>query len=215
MRSRPAGRMSDASVSVLRPVRRAYRAARHGWRPLLVALRRRRGQGRVQRSVPLRREDRSDKRLRMHVLVDLVHERLPARGLRVVEVGTRTGRTSRHLARYCPQIDELFAVDLAPAPRAFDGLERVHFLQGRSDAIAERFDDASLDLVFIDADHAEEAVLVDLAAWVPKVRPGGIVAGHDYASAHHPGVKPAVDAFFREHRHPVQLEANKVWWTFR
>jgi len=207
-------------MKILRPIhraiRRSYRAIRHGWRPLLVALRRRRDQHVVQRSVPLRPEDRSDKRRRMHVLVDLVHECLPAHGLRVVEVGTRTGRTARHLARYCPQIESIVAVDIEPPPPgAFDGLERVRFVQGWSDAVAKQFDDESLDLVFLDADHSEEGVGSDLAAWVPKVRPGGIVAGHDYAARHHPGVKPAVDAFFREHGHPVKLEANKVWWTVR
>lgn len=40
--------------------------------------------------------------------------------------------------------------------------------------------DGSLDFVYIDANHVKAAVLEDLAAWVPKVRPGGIVAGHDY-----------------------------------
>jgi len=200
----------------MRPLRRAYRSLRHLWRPVLAGLRRRRGQGVVQRSVPLRPEDRSDKRRRMHVLVDLVHERIPGVGLRVVEVGTRTGRTSRHLARYCPQVEEIFAVDLEPPPPgAFDALDRVSFLHGRSDDVAKGFDDGSLDLVFIDADHSEAGVLSDLEAWVPKVRPGGIVAGHDYAARHHPGVKAAVERFFRDHRHPVQLEANKVWWTFR
>src|SRR4030042_4621210 len=38
----------------------------------------------------------------------------------------------------------------------------------------------SLDFVFIDADHAYEAVKQDLNAWTKKVRPGGIVSGHDY-----------------------------------
>lgn len=200
----------------MRPLRRVYRRIRHLWRPLAVALRRRRGQDAVQLSVPLRSEDRSDRRRRMHVLVDLIHERLPATGLRVVEVGTRTGRTSRHLARYCPQIREGYAVDLEPPPPGvFDGLDRLTFLQGWSDAVAKRFDDESLDLVFIDADHSEGGVRTDLAAWVPKVRPGGIVAGHDYAARHHPGVKIAVDDFFRDHGHPVKLEANKVWWTIR
>jgi predicted O-methyltransferase YrrM len=208
--------MKLASGPGVKPVRRAYRALRHRWRPLLLRLRRRRGQREVQRSVPLRPEDRSDKRRRMHVLVDLVHERLPARGLRVVEVGTRTGRTARHLARYCPQIDSIVAVDLEPPPPGvFDGLERVRFVRGWSDAVAKTFDDASLDLVFLDADHSEEGVLSDLHAWLPKVRPGGVVSGHDYGARHHPGVKAAVDAFFRDHPHAVRLEANKVWWTVR
>ena len=35
------------------------------------------------------------------------------------------------------------------------------------------------DLVFIDADHEEEAVLADINMWEPRLRPGGILAGHD------------------------------------
>ena len=200
----------------MRPVRRAYRVLRHGWRPLLRAWRRRRRQDEIQRSVPLESADRSDRRRRMNVLVDLVHERLPGVGLRVVEVGTRTERTARHLARYCPQVDMVFAIDLEPPPSdSLDAVERVTFLQGWSDAVAKRFDDESVDLVFLDADHSEDGVLRDLQAWLPKVRPGGIVAGHDYGARRHPGVKPAVDRVFREHEHPVRLAANKVWWTFR
>lgn len=42
-----------------------------------------------------------------------------------------------------------------------------------------------------------------------------IVAGHDYGSHNHPGVKIAVDAFLADHPHPLTLEANKVWWTVR
>lgn len=70
----------------------------------------------------------------------------------------------------------------------------------RSTEAAERLADASLDFVYIDARHDYPAVLEDLAAWVPKVRPGGIVAGHDYLDGDLPegrfGVKSAVDEFF-------------------
>lgn len=40
--------------------------------------------------------------------------------------------------------------------------------------------DESVDYVFIDASHDGESVRQDLEAWVPKVKPGGIMAGHDY-----------------------------------
>jgi predicted O-methyltransferase YrrM len=36
-----------------------------------------------------------------------------------------------------------------------------------------------LDFLFVDGDHSEEAVEADLAAWLPKLKPGGIVALHD------------------------------------
>lgn len=40
--------------------------------------------------------------------------------------------------------------------------------------------DGSLDFVYVDSNHAKAYVLEDLAAWTPKVRSGGIVAGHDF-----------------------------------
>jgi hypothetical protein len=39
--------------------------------------------------------------------------------------------------------------------------------------------DAAFDLVFIDADHSYASTLGDIRAWRPKVRPGGILCGHD------------------------------------
>lgn len=40
--------------------------------------------------------------------------------------------------------------------------------------------DRSLDFVFIDGNHVFDAVTADLLAWMPKVKPSGFVAGHDY-----------------------------------
>jgi len=44
---------------------------------------------------------------------------------------------------------------------------------------ANIFRDKSLDLVFIDADHRYQEVKKDIRAWLPKVREGGIISGHD------------------------------------
>ncbi len=57
---------------------------------------------------------------------------------------------------------------------------------------ADRYCDESLDFVFIDAAHDEDSVSRDLAAWWPKVRPGGIMAGHDLDRE---GVRAALTAF--------------------
>ncbi len=47
-------------------------------------------------------------------------------------------------------------------------------------AAAQEFADDSCDAVFIDADHHKPHVLADIAAWLPKVKPGGVLCGHDY-----------------------------------
>lgn len=61
--------------------------------------------------------------------------------------------------------------------------------------------DGSLDFVYIDGNHHYDYVQEDLRVWMPKVRSGGIVSGHDYViNPRKPQiqVKAAVDAFTRE-----------------
>ena len=43
-----------------------------------------------------------------------------------------------------------------------------------------RFEDNSIDFVYVDARHDYKGVLEDLRLYWPKVRQGGILAGHDY-----------------------------------
>lgn len=40
--------------------------------------------------------------------------------------------------------------------------------------------DGSMDFVYLDGNHEKSHVLADLAAWMPKVRRGGILSGHDF-----------------------------------
>jgi predicted O-methyltransferase YrrM len=44
---------------------------------------------------------------------------------------------------------------------------------------AKHFPDASVAIAFIDAGHDYVDVLRDITAWLPKIKPGGILAGHD------------------------------------
>jgi hypothetical protein len=70
-------------------------------------------------------------------------------------------------------------------------------------AAAPRIPDGSLDFVYIDSNHRAEFVQQDLNAWVPKVRVGGIVAGHDYGNHKKKPfiqVQPVVDEFVASHR---------------
>jgi len=60
---------------------------------------------------------------------------------------------------------------------------------------ANFYHDASLDFVFIDAAHDYESVKKDIIAWFPKIKKGGVIAGHDYTWCD--DVKKAVNEFFK------------------
>lgn len=47
---------------------------------------------------------------------------------------------------------------------------------------ADYFLDNSVDQIFIDAGHSYEAVIKDIKAWLPKMKDGAIMAGHDYTA---------------------------------
>lgn len=69
-------------------------------------------------------------------------------------------------------------------------------IRNTSLSASSEFADSSLDFVFIDASHEYEDVKADILAWLPKVKPGGILAGHDYYAEgydYFPGVKQAVN----------------------
>jgi hypothetical protein len=70
--------------------------------------------------------------------------------------------------------------------------------------------DRSLDFVYIDANHEAEYVTADLTSWWPKVRAGGMLAGHDYRAVDAKPfiqVKPAVDAF-------TAAQGIRPWFVF-
>ncbi len=59
---------------------------------------------------------------------------------------------------------------------------------------SKHFKDSSVDFVFIDADHSYDSVVKDINSWLPKIRKGGMISGHDYFNPC--GVKKAVDERF-------------------
>jgi predicted O-methyltransferase YrrM len=63
--------------------------------------------------------------------------------------------------------------------RRYGGEDVIRPLRRTSLEAASLFPDASLDLVFLDGDHSYSQVRQDIQAWLPKVRPGGVLCGHD------------------------------------
>lgn len=88
-------------------------------------------------------------------------------------------------------------------------------VKARSPECASNYADSTLDLVYLDANHSYEAVLTDLRAWVPKIRKGGAIAGHDYLDGALPegnfGVKSAVNDFFGRAPDIVTRESWATW----
>lgn len=61
----------------------------------------------------------------------------------------------------------------------FGGAAWVEAHRNNSLEASTEFKDASVDMVFVDADHRYDAVRSDLLIWLPKIRPRGIMCGHD------------------------------------
>ena len=76
---------------------------------------------------------------------------------------------------------------------------RVEVIRKESAEGSKGFKDNFFDFIYIDANHTYKYVCEDLALWYPKLKPGGILAGHDYlngiAYGTIFGVKRAVDEF--------------------
>ena len=118
-----------------------------------------------------------------------------------VEVGVAEGNYSRDFLRFWP--GSYWMVDLWRHIDGYDdvmngpddehkerhrlAMEVAHHYPGRcavlrmdTVAASQQFADGSLDFVYIDADHSYEGCKRDVLAWAPKVRSGGVLAGHDY-----------------------------------
>lgn len=150
-----------------------------------------------------------------------------------VEVGVAAGEYSDVIMRYNPQLEAMYGVDphlpykgykdfvrlgtfdsLETKARALlGGYDNYHFVKKFSVEASEDFKDGSLDFVYIDANHSEPWVSQDIAAWTPKVRKGGIVAGHDYArikgndneDSKNWAVIPAITKYARENNYQLYI----------
>lgn len=60
--------------------------------------------------------------------------------------------------------------------------QNIKIIRQFSDLAADFFPDNFFDFVYIDADHSREGCYKDLISWYPKIKPNGILSGHDYIS---------------------------------
>ena len=158
------------------------------------------------------------------------------------EIGLGKGKTIRHLVKNITDPDfilygidpyerysELHGKGLRHSEDSFkynmkemlDSVsdERFVFYNEYSHDGASHFEDRSIDFIFIDGNHTFKHVLQDMKDWYPKVRDGGILAGHDYYS---PGkthqyrqVGKAVDKFCKEIKVDTLFAPDHVWYFYK
>lgn len=137
---------------------------------------------------------------------------------RGAEVGVWKGGFSEHICQQMPGVSLLCVDPWTPYAAYREAkndpvlIETAHHEAARrlapfdatlmrmpSRAAADLVRDYSLDFVYIDGNHERAYVLEDLELWTRKLRPGGMLSGHDYrdAPANKPfiQVKDAVDHF--------------------
>ena len=88
-------------------------------------------------------------------------------------------------------------------------LKNVNILRKPSEEAAKDFEDESLDIVFIDARHNYESVVKDIKLWLPKVKMGGVLCGHDYSLSFF-GVIEAVNELIGYDN--VSIKSDATWF---
>jgi len=103
---------------------------------------------------------------------------------------------------------------------------RAIILKEMSVEASNRFGNNTLDFCYIDGDHSLEGIYSDIVSWFPKIRVGGILAGHDYKDGRNSGIqdyhggqlfyriKTVVDDYCQRYGHKLNVVGGivKSWW---
>jgi len=111
-----------------------------------------------------------------------------------------------------------FMINKLTGQHAFDTFKKaiepyksnVSYMKMKSVEASKHFNNSSIDFVFIDGDHSYLGCYMDIACWYKKVKPGGLIAGHDYLDSTMPGVTRAVRDLL-----PHAVTTSKKCWMYR
>lgn len=139
----------------------------------------------------------------------------------IVEIGSYLGKSTRALADNTEGV--VLAVDTWKGPLGLNDSGPIEpfeqkFRENLADLIAINkvvplTPDSPLlqrvipDFVFIDGDHHYEAVKKDILTWKQRIRPGGVISGHDSCC---PDVEKAVYELLPS---IIFVESTQIWWA--
>ena len=153
---------------------------------------------------------------------------------KIAEIGVYDGATTIRVLEECSQVKEYWAIDLwqqvrigTPGYGKISTLNQVswnknylkvcrfmfHFpslkiIHASSSGASGLFSSEYFDLIFVDANHSYEAVLADIELWLPKMKLGGLLTGHDFENTDFPGVKKAVTEKFGD---GIEVYKGGIW----
>jgi len=156
------------------------------------------------------------------------------------EVGVAKGIGSRNLLQQLPQL-KLYSIDAWATLRkgigeAYTGWgscqwekvfnqtrrrlewagERSQIIRKPSQVAAKQLANHSLDFAYIDGEHTYKGCKADLMSYLPLIKPGGLLCGHDYNRPKEAkgiwGVKRAVDELSAAIGKPVELGMETSWF---
>eukprot|EP00400_MALV-I_sp_L67-5_P000855 gene855-953_t len=139
---------------------------------------------------------------RYHILADVWRDfGLDKQPRKTAEIGVNNAISSQFMLRQFSNIEHFYAVDPyigsdaifeEATNRLSEFGDKVTQYRSLSLEAAEKVENDSLDFVFIDGDHSRKEVYNDVIAWTPKLKKGGILAGHDLFNPAFEGVYAAI-----------------------
>jgi hypothetical protein len=165
------------------------------------------------------------------IITDLINTHQYKQGC---EIGVAYGLQSKYILEHT-KIEKLYSIDPYKHFESYDdimNLPQMHFdilyekvkarlsifgsrsilIRNTSVDGSKEIKDASLDFVYIDANHSYDAVKEDIDTWEPKVISGGLICGDDYVVF--PSTAQAVNEYASKKNLFLNVKGNK-WWVYK